>query len=139
MNSALDLLKKEKPELYRTFTQALIDDLGLISGKSVSTFACPSCNAIFQIVLAERQIQSKPRAGGKASKTVAQKKSPMSSPLFAALVDLARLRKARTGDVNAEFKKVMKNRIKKMDKKEARAVKIEWLRKEIAKAKSKAA
>lgn len=138
MNSALDLLKKEKPELYRTFTQALTEDLGLISGKSVSTFTCPGCNSTFQIVVAERQVQTKPRAA-RSRKPVAQKKSPMESPLFAALVDLAKLRRARTGDVNAEFKKVMKNRIKKMDKKQARAVKIEWLRKEIAKARSKAA
>ncbi len=139
MISALEQLKKEKPELYRAFTQALIEDLGLISGQSVSTFSCPNCSSTFQIVVSSRQALPKPARARRKAAPAPQKKSPMESPLFAALVDLARLRKTRTGDVNAEFKKLMKNKIKKMDKKELRAAKIEWLRKEITKARSKAA
>lgn len=142
MISALEQLKKEKPELYRTFTQALIDDLGLISGQSVSIFTCPSCNSSFQVVLSERK--ARPRSGRstkpvRSVKPAAEKRSPMKSPLFAALVGLARLRKTRVGEINAEFRDTMKNKIKNMDKKDARAAKIEWLKKEITKAKSRAA
>lgn len=44
---------------------------------------------------------------------------------FSALVQLARLRKTRTGDINAPFNKAMKGKIGKMDRNELRATEID--------------
>lgn len=139
MNSVLELLKKSKPELYRTFTQALIEDLGVVPGQSLGIFSCPECNCSFQIVLSSQQILPQQGKKSRSAKAKIPKRSPLKSPLFAGLVELARLRRTRTGEINTEFKKAMKGKIRNMDKQQFREAKIEWLRKQIAKTKAKAA
>jgi hypothetical protein len=49
------------------------------------------------------------------------------------LIELARMRRTTTGTINGQFKKIMGRKIKKLDKREQRQTKVEWLKSELAK------
>lgn len=125
MNSALESLRRSNPRVFDQFMKALSDDLGV----GASSFTCPNCNSRLEIVVAEagRRGRGRGRAGIGRSTTRA------ADGLNDLLIELARMRRTTTGTINAQFKKVMGRKIKKLDKKQQRQQKVEWLKSELAK------
>ena len=133
--NALDLIKKTDPNLYTEFLKAFSLEIGLDSG----SFRCPHCDQSLQVTaIAGQKKAAAPRTAAKSkrqpqkAKRVARRPGPGS--LFQLLVDLARLRNTTTGTINADFKKSFKSR-KKLSKVELKAAKVEWVKRQIAKAK----
>lgn len=126
MNSALENLRRSNPRAFDQFMKALSDDLGV----GASSFTCPNCHAKLEIVVAE--------AGGRRGRPAAgvaraRKSTRAADGLNDLLIELARMRRTTTGTINAQFKKTMGRKIKKLDKREQRQTKVEWLKSELAK------
>jgi hypothetical protein len=139
MNSALRSLKESNPQMFDMFLRALREDLG---ADIISSFTCPNCHTSLEIVVAAGRdaVAEGGRRGRRPGRPAGKKaaaKRPIGGTLNPLLIELARLRKATTGKLNAEFKSAMKDKIRKMGPQEVRAVKIEWLKNELSKARSK--
>jgi len=119
-------LRRSNPRVFDQFMKALSDDLGVASA---SSFTCPNCNSRLEIVVAETGRRG--RARGRIG--VGRGATRAADGLNDFLIELARMRRTTTGTINAQFKKVMGRKIKKLDKKQQRHQKVEWLKSELAK------
>ena len=126
MNTALEKLKRSNPDLYRTFTEALAENLGLEKRQAVASFLCPSCRTPLEITLPSKERATQRRRTGTAL-----------PPINALLIAAARAKKTTTGTVNTEFSQKFRKQIKKLQPLEVRNLKIKWLKSELARSRSK--
>lgn len=92
--------------------------------------SCNQAETRLEIHLAER-------TNGRKRSPVTKSRAPLSADgLNDLLIQLARVRKATTRTINVEFKKVMGKKIRKLDKREQRAQKVQWLKAQLGKGKA---
>jgi hypothetical protein len=130
MNRALQALQDSNPELFLQFMTLLRQDFGLESELSMNGYRCPSCDTPLDIKI-EKVEQSKAVHASKVQGKRAWNPKPNS--LFNLLVRVARLRKATTGKVSADFNKQMQAKMKGRTAAETKEIKIKWLKDQLAK------
>lgn len=134
MNQALQNLKFSNPELLQAFLTAIAKDLGI--SQSISTFHCPNCHAVYEIIARSNTGQAP--AVRKLGPGTAMRRKTTGGEVNPLLIEVARRKKTTTGTINAEFKTAMgAAKLKNMSKKEFRVQKIEWLKTQLAKNKKR--
>ncbi len=125
--TALEKWKKLHPRHSELLIRALGEYFGF--NGPFASFACPSCKVTLELTVSRKSHinHRQSRTGRLRSKAPAQ----VRGELYDLIVKLARARKRRTGDINAEFKRSLGRRANRMNPAKLRELKIDWLKSQL--------